>query len=402
MKVNRKFLEIEGFVGTSISSGIKKNALDLSVIKSTVPSIGAGVYTTNKTVAAPVVITKEALKNEHLNALIINSGNANACTGEQGYKNAQKMIDIASELLALDKESIAVSSTGVIGVQLPMENVSTGIKSCCEQLSSDQLHLVPTGIMTTDTFEKVASVQFMLDDQLITMTGMAKGSGMIHPNMATMLGFVLTDVDIEKHLLQQAISAVTKDTFNMVSVDGDTSTNDMVLVMANGVANNKRISSEDDDYFVVKHALYSICESLSIQIAEDGEGATKLLTVEVCNAHSKEQARILAKSVVASSLVKAAFFGSDANWGRIVCALGYSGAEFNPQKVNLSFESTGGNIDLMRNGMGLAFDEAVALNVLSPNSVKILINLNHGTENATAWGCDLSYEYVKINGEYRT
>ncbi|MEA3424086.1 MAG: bifunctional ornithine acetyltransferase/N-acetylglutamate synthase [Bacillota bacterium] len=399
--IEKKLKTIKGFLGNSIHSGVKYKNFDLSVIYSEKDCIAAGSFTENLTAAAPVILSRSKINNS-IRAIIVNSGNANAATGQRGYDDAKKMCALAAENLNIDEDSILVSSTGVIGVHLPMEKIENGIKEIGPTLTEENIINIPEGIMTTDTFKKHGSVEFTIDNEKIVINGMAKGSGMIHPNMATMLSFLTTNINISKDLMQKALSEVVKDTFNMISVDGDTSTNDMVLLLSNQTAMNNHIVNEDENYKIFKNALHEILEYLSISIARDGEGATKLLKVTLSSASTKESARILAKSVITSSLVKSAFFGEDANWGRILSALGASGAFMDPGKVDLSFKGELNKIDLMKYGEPLNFSEENAAEILAEKEIEIIIDLNIGDYSAKAWGCDLTYDYVKINADYRT
>ncbi len=399
--IEKKLKTIKGFLGNSIHSGVKFKNLDLSIIYSETDCIAAGAFTKNLTVAAPVTLSKSKINNP-IRAVIVNSGNANAATGQKGYDDAKKMCDLVAENLNIDEDSILVSSTGVIGVNLPMDKIENGIRKIGPTLTEENIINIPKGIMTTDTFEKYGSIEFTIDNEKIIINGMAKGSGMIHPNMATMLSFLTTNINISKDLMQKALSEVVEDTFNMISVDGDTSTNDMVLLLNNQTAMNNQIITEDTNYQMFKSALHEILEYLSISIARDGEGATKLLKVTLNNASTKESARILAKSVITSSLVKSAFFGEDANWGRILSALGASGAFMDPGKVDLSFKGKSDSIDLMKYGEPLNFSEEDVAEILAEKEIEIIIDLNIGSSSAKSWGCDLTYDYVKINADYRT
>ena len=401
--IKTELMPVNGFLYSAIHSGIKRMKKDLSLIVCPDGAVAAGTFTTNKTKAAPVVFSEQNIKNPLVKAVVINSGNANACTGVQGFHDANTTAQMAAELLGADISEILLSSTGVIGVNLPMNAITNGLPKAYHKLSPHGLDEVAFGILTTDTMVKQFSTQVTLrDGSVATLSGIAKGSGMIHPNMATMLGFVMTDANIEKSVLTQMTKAIVAETFNMVTVDGDTSTNDMFLVLSSCKLGNPMIDEEGDDYEAFKKSLTGIAKALSIAIAKDGEGASKLLTVKLSGAPTLDDARKLAKSVVSSSLVKAAFFGKDANWARIICALGYAGAAFNPDMVTLKLSSTGGCIELMHQGAPVAFDEAFALTVLDPDAIDIIIELNQGSFDAEAWGCDLTYDYVKINGAYRT
>lgn len=385
--------------------GIKKSRKDLAVVYSEKPATYVGTYTTNLVKAACVTWNKERYeKDDKISAIVVNSGNANACTGEVGVANNKKMAQVTAECFSIQPESVLVASTGVIGKQLPIEVIEKGIKSVAANIT-DSLeggHNAAIAIMTTDTFVKEIAVEFTVGGKKAKMGAMAKGSGMIHPNMATMLSFITTDVAISKELLDKAVKEDIASTYNMISVDGDTSTNDMVILLANGMCENAMIDSEGQDYEAFKEALNFINVFLSKQIIHDGEGVTKVIEVLVEGAKDLNDARLLAKSVITSNLVKTAFFGQDANWGRVLCAMGYSGAIFDPSKVTLYYESARGKIKLIENGLPEVFDEDYAFEILKEKEITVHIILQEGTMSATAWGCDLSYEYVRINGEYRT
>lgn len=396
-------LNIKGFQYASIHSGIKKKKKDLSIIYCPKGATCAGTFTTNKTKAAPVSFSEKNIQSPLIKAIVINSGNANACTGIKGYDDACFTAKKTAELLGISDQEVLLSSTGIIGVPMPMQCIESGLPKVVTALHPHHIDAVAEGILTTDTSTKVFSTQITLTTgQTLSLCGIAKGSGMIHPNMATMLGYVMTDAVIEKSVLNQLTKSVVDDTFNMVTVDGDTSTNDMFVVMASGEANNPPIHLNTADYTLFKDALHGLSKALAISIAKDGEGASKLLQVKLFGAASAQDARVLAKSVVSSSLVKAAFFGNDANWGRIICALGYSGATFNPDELHLELKSCNGSITLMEEGTGLIFDAEHALKVLQAAVIDIHISLKSGLYSAEAWGCDLTYDYVKINGAYRT
>ncbi|MBX9598697.1 MAG: bifunctional glutamate N-acetyltransferase/amino-acid acetyltransferase ArgJ [Burkholderiales bacterium] len=391
----------QGFKAAGVSAGIKKShKLDLSLIYSKVPAIAAGVFTRNQVKAAPLLLTKKHLKSGYLQAIITNSGNANACTGKLGTQHAKQTAIALAKELKIDNTLIGVASTGVIGVTLPIEKILTSIPKLSAKLDSAEDQEAAKAIMTTDTFAKQAALAVTLSDgSIIKIGGMAKGSGMIHPNMATMLGFITTDADISAAALQIALSKAVNNSFNMISVDGDSSTNDMVLVMANKCAANTAIEDiNHPDWQLFYEGLLCLCISLSKQIATDGEGATTLIAVNVSGAKSDKQAKLVAKSVVSSSLVKAAVFGNDANWGRIACAAGYANAAINPNKLNISLEK----LMLFKHGMPLEFSEDEALKLLQNKEVNINLDLGLGEHSATAWGCDLTYDYVKINAAYRT
>lgn len=404
-KIINEVLPVKGFQFSAIHSGIKKKKTDLCVIVCPNGASAGATFTTNKTKAAPVVLSSLHMSSEKIKAIVINSGNANACTGIKGYQDALKTAQLTASLLDAQVEEVLVSSTGIIGVPMPMHCIEEGLPKLMKELSENNLNDVAEAIMTTDTTKKTFGIQFTLPstEQTVTLSGIAKGSGMIHPNMATMLGFVLTDLNVDQNLLKTLTKAVVEDTFNMVTVDGDTSTNDMFAVLASGALENPVVNDlNSEDATAFKVALTEMAKALSISIAKDGEGASKLLTVKLSGAKSLTDARKLAKSVVSSSLVKAAFFGMDANWGRIICALGYADAHFTPEDLSLTLASSGGELPLMKDGVGLVFDEDYALEVLKPAEIDILIDLKDGSEKAVAWGCDLTYEYVKINGAYRT
>ena len=387
-----------GFTACGVRAAIKNDKKDLAIIYSELPCAAAGVYTTNKVQAAPVQLTKQRLADGHAQAVIINSGNANACNGPQGLRDALKTSSVLAESLNIQENQVLVASTGVIGQNLPMDKILNGIAIGVPELSNEGGPDAAEAIMTTDTVSKQIAVKFELGGVPVVIGGMAKGSGMIHPNMATMLSFITTDASVEVRLLSKALKSVVEKTFNMITVDGDTSTNDMVLLLANGAAENEPLEAEGTDFDMFCCALCEVCVSLSKEIAGDGEGATKLVEVKVVNASTINDARLAAKAVAASNLVKTAIFGSDANWGRIICAAGYSGAEFDPGKVDIFL----GNEQVAKDGKGLDFSEENASEILSQKEVKILIDLKTGAETATAWGCDLTYDYVKINGSYRS
>ena len=404
-KDNMGITSPKGFRATGCHIGIKKSKTDLTLLVSDCPAVCAGVFTQNLVQAAPVTWDRDIVnKGQTVQGLLINSGNANACTGQQGDHDNQAMAKTFADLLGVTPEEVLVCSTGVIGVPLPMDVITPGIQSTFLSLGRSAAHGsdAADGIMTTDTFSKTITVTITLSGHTITMSGMAKGSGMIHPNMATTLGFITTDAAISKKLLQKALSEVVLDTFNMVSVDGDTSTNDTLLVLANGMGGNPTINEENEDYAIFKDALFEVNKKLAMDIAKDGEGATKLLEASVTGAKTKEDARAIARSVISSSLLKAAMYGADANWGRVLCAMGYSGGMFNVQKVDIEFQSVAGTISLMKDGAPVPFSEEKALEILNEKEITVKITLGDGDAFATAWGCDLTYDYVKINGEYRS
>ncbi|MDY4028122.1 MAG: bifunctional glutamate N-acetyltransferase/amino-acid acetyltransferase ArgJ [Butyrivibrio crossotus] len=396
----------KGFMANGLNAGIKNNVKkDMALVYSEKPCVAAGVFTTNKVKAAPVKWDYNVVHNSpYAQAVVINSGVANACTGEEGYGYCMDMAEAVGNEMQLPKDAVLVASTGVIGRQLPMDIIKEGIKKLPKGLKPDEeaATLAAEAIMTTDTKSKQVAVNFEIDGKVVTVGGMCKGSGMIHPNMATMLCFITTDCMIKKDLLQKALSEIVNDTFNMISVDGDTSTNDSVLILANGMAENKIIDTEDENYKKFYEALYYIMEELSKKIAGDGEGCTCLFEVRVLNALTKEDAKTMAKSVVCSSLTKAAIYGHDANWGRILCAMGYSGAEFDPELVDIYFESACGRLQIVKDGRADDYSEEEATKILSEEHVIAICDCKQGTFNATAYGCDLTHEYVNINADYRS
>ena len=393
----------KGFTANGVHCGIRKSRTkrDLSLIFSEAPASCAAVYTTNLVKGAPLKVTKANLKNGVAQAVICNSGNANTCNAN-GIEIAEKMCALTGEALGIPAENVVVASTGVIGEPLDISPVRAGMADLKAGLSPEGNEFAAEGIMTTDTVKKEAAVEFTLDGKTCRLGGMAKGSGMIHPNMATMLVFITTDAAISPAMLQKALSGDVKNTFNMVSVDGDTSTNDMVTVLANGLAGNREIQTEGEDFSVFMQALNSVTVALCRMIAGDGEGATKLLECKVEKAADEETAKTVAKAVICSSLLKAAMFGADANWGRVLCAIGYSGAQVDVEKIDVSFRSAAGCVAVCKNGAGVPFSEEEAKKVLLEKEIEILVSLNAGSYAATAWGCDLTYDYVKINGDYRT
>ena len=398
----------KGFKAYGLRAGIKagKTNRDMAMVYSAEPAVCAGVFTKNKVKAGPVKWDSFIVENsETVNAVVVNTGIANAGTGQQGFENARRMSEYTAEILGLEKpEQVFSASTGVIGKQLPMDIIEKGIRELVPMLSDSEEagNLAAEAILTTDTRKKQYAVQFEIDGKTVTIGAMCKGSGMIHPNMGTMLSFICTDIAIDKKLLQEALVNDVEYTYNMVSVDGDTSTNDSVLVLANGLAGNSRITEKNHDYEIFCQALREVNTYLAKRIAEDGEGATKLFQVIVENAPSLNDARILSKAVVSSNLTKAAVFGNDANCGRALCAMGYSGAEFDPDKTDIQFESVNGTIVLVENGLTLDFDEKKAIKVLSADEVTARIDVKCGSSTATAWGCDLTHEYVSINADYRS
>lgn len=396
----------KGFFSASCMAQIKyTDRLDMAMVYSNSPCVSAGTYTTNLVKAAPVVWDRKITDGDGMvQAIVVNAGIANACTGKEGLDYCEQTANEAASVLGIRPEEVLVASTGVIGKQLPMEKIKAGVHKLKENLSDslESASLSAEAIMTTDTIKKEIALEFEIAGTKVKMGGMCKGSGMIHPNMCTMLGFVTTDVAIDKALLLKALREDVVDTFNMVSVDGDTSTNDSFIVLANGQAKNKLIDSEGEDYTTFKEALHQINVELAKMMAGDGEGATALFEVKVVGAQSKDQARTLAKSVVTSSLTKAAIFGHDANWGRILCALGYSGEKFDPDYMELWFESNEGKILIYKDGNAVDFSEEDATNILSAKEVRALVDIQMGEETATAWGCDLTYDYIRINADYRS
>ena len=427
----------KGFKAASTAAEIKyKGRTDMAMVFSEVPCVAAGTFTTNVVKAAPVRWDQDIVYNHQgARAVICNSGIANACTGEEGYGYCRKTAEAASaalsipedsvlvastgeegfgycketakaasESLGIPEDSVLVASTGVIGMQLPIDRIANGVKAMAPKLEGSREAGLEAAkaIMTTDTEKKEAAVEIEIGGKTVTVGGMCKGSGMIHPNMCTMLGFITSDVDISKELLQEALSEDIKDTYNMVSVDGDTSTNDTVLLLANGQAGNPKITEKNADYEEFKKALNYVNTTLAKKIAGDGEGATALFEVKVIGAATKAEAVTLSKSVVTSSLTKAAIYGHDANWGRILCALGYSGVQFDPEKVDLYFESKAGKIKIIENGVSTGYSEEEATKILSEDAVTAIADMKMGEASATAWGCDLTYDYVKINADYRS
>ena len=397
----------KGFFASATEANIKyKNRTDMAMIFSKVPAISAGTYTTNLVKAAPVLWDRKITDSEtYVNAIVINSGIANACTKDEGMEYCKQSAKKAADKLGVGENSILLASTGVIGMQLPIDKICAGIESLSNSLEQSEkaANEAAKAIMTTDTVSKEVAIEFEISGKTVKMGAMCKGSGMIHPNMCTMLGLITTDVNISKELLLKALREDVVDTFNMVSVDGDTSTNDSLIILANGLADNEKIVNESsEEYKVFKSNLNFVTTALSKMIAGDGEGATALFEVVVEGAKTKETARTLAKSVVTSSLTKAAIFGHDANWGRILCALGYSGEKFDPDNMELYFESENGKILIYKDGVSVGFDEEKASKILSAKEVRALVKLNMGNFGATAWGCDLTFDYVKINADYRS
>jgi len=392
-----------GFLANGIHCGIRKNKSkkDLALIYSECPASCAAVYTTNKVKGAPLSVTKSNIENGYARAVICNSGNANTCNAD-GIQVAERMCQLTADALNIDKSDVVVASTGVIGQPLDITPIANGMDAIVRGLKDGCSEDAAEGIMTTDTRLKQIAVSFTVGGVECKIGGIAKGSGMIHPNMATMLVFITTDCKISPEMLKKALSSDIKDTFNMVSVDGDTSTNDMVTVLANGMAGNAEITAEGEDFNAFMKALNTVTVYLCRCIAGDGEGATKLLECSVSGAKDTENAKIMAKSIICSSLVKAAMFGSDANWGRILCAIGYSGATVDVNKVDVSFKSAAGEIKVCENGAGIDFSEEIAKKILLEKEIEIAVRLGDGDGHSVAWGCDLTYDYVRINGDYRT
>lgn len=392
-----------GFQASGIHCGIRKNKSkkDLSLIVSDVMCHCASTYTQNKVKGAPIYVTQQHLKNLEAKAIICNSGNANTCN-PNGKEIADKICQLCGQALGIDSDDIVVASTGVIGQPLSIEPFENYMEQLVQSLSTQGSSDACEGIMTTDTVKKEYAVELKIGDKICHIGAIAKGSGMIHPNMATMLAFVTSDVAINKEMLNEVIHEVVDDTFNMVSVDGDTSTNDMLTLMCNGLAQNQEITQKDENYYVFKEAFMYICTKLSKAIAKDGEGATKLLTCTVLHGQTLKDAKVVAKSVIRSSLFKAAMFGQDANWGRILCAIGYSPAQYDIQKIDVDLKSIKGKIRVCENGGGYPFSEEKAALILSEDEIEVIVDLHDGEFEAVAWGCDLTYDYVKINGDYRT
>ena len=392
-----------GFTASGVHCGVRKNRTkkDISLIVSEKRASAAAVYTTNLVKGAPLTVTKSHLADGMAQAVICNSGNANTCNAN-GIEIAEKMSELTAQALNIDAKDMIVASTGVIGQPLNLEPIKAGIPQLAKNLSKDGGKDAAEGIMTTDTILKEVAVEFEIGGKICRMGGIAKGSGMIHPNMATMLVFITTDAAISPDMLQKALSGDIEKTFNMISIDGDTSTNDMVTVLANGMAGNEMITTEGEDFETFMKALNTINIHLCKLIAADGEGATKMLECNVTGADTIDTAKTVAKSVICSSLLKAAMFGADANWGRVLCAIGYSGAKVDVSKVGVSFVSSKGQIEVCKNGAGVDFSEEKAKEILLEKEITIAVTLDMGNESDTAWGCDLTYDYVKINGDYRT
>lgn len=396
----------KGFEAAGAEAAIKyQNRKDMAMVYSKVPCKAAGTFTTNVVKAAPILWDRDIVTNsEYAQAVVVNAGIANACTGKQGLDYCRREAEVTGRLLGIPAEAVLVGSTGVIGMQLPMDRIEAGIAKLVEA-KSDTLeagHTAACSIMTTDTISKEIAVSFELDGKEITVGGMSKGSGMIHPNMCTMLAYITTDMAISKELLQEALSTSVVDTFNMITVDGDTSTNDTCLVMANGMAGNTEVTQKGEAYDRFFEALNYVCTYLAKKMAGDGEGATKLFEAKVVNARSKEDARTLSRAIVGSNLSKAAIYGCDANFGRFLCAMGYSGAQFDQNDVELFFESENGRLQVFDHGTPIVFDEEKALQIMKADAVTVYVDMHEGEAEATAWGCDLTYDYVKINADYRS
>lgn len=396
----------KGFKAASTAAGIKyKDRTDMAMIYSEVPCAVAGTFTTNIVKAAPVKWDQHVVYDSKMaQAVVVNAGIANACTGEEGMGYCKATAEKVNNLLHIPTDEVLVASTGVIGMQLPIERICAGVETMVPQLNGDieSGHKAALAIMTTDTHEKEVAVEIELSGKTVTIGGMCKGSGMIHPNMCTMLAFITTDAVISRKALQKAMSNDVEETYNMISVDGDTSTNDTALLLANGMAGNKKIKKGTPEFEVFQEALHYVNETLAKMMAGDGEGATALFEVKVVGAKTKEQAKTLAKSVVCSNLTKAAIAGHDANWGRILCAMGYSGAKFDPEKVDLYFESTAGKLQIIKDGTAVDYSEEKATEILSQEKVTATADLKAGKAEATAWGCDLTHGYIDINADYRS
>ena len=396
----------KGFTASSCAAGIKyQGRTDMAFVFSKKPCTCAGTFTSNVVKAACVQWDQKIVySGDPMHGVVINSGIANACTGKEGFDACEATAKAVEKALGVPYTSVAVASTGVIGMQLPVDKLVAGVETMSQSLdeSVDAGTAASKAIMTTDTVNKEVAVTFTAGGKEITLGGMSKGSGMIHPNMCTMLAFLTTDLSIEKSLLQEAVSEVVRDSFNMITVDGDTSTNDTLLLMANGEAGNETISAKGEDYDAFKEALTYVCTFLAKKMAADGEGASKLFEAKVVNAKTKDDARTLSRAIVGSNLSKAAIFGCDANFGRFLCAMGYSGADFDQNDVELYFESANGKLKVFDKGTPIVFDEDEALKIMKADAVTVFVNMNEGSEEATAWGCDLTYDYVKINADYRS
>ena len=405
-EINGGITAAKGFMAASAAAGIKyQGRTDMALVYSTAPCVSAGTFTSNVVKAACVQWDMKIVKSkEPLQAVVINSGIANACTGKEGFDACEATAKAVEAKLNVPYKGVAVASTGVIGMQLPVDKLVAGVDMMSAKL--DESIAAGTdaskAIMTTDTVNKELAVEFQIGGKTVTLGGMSKGSGMIHPNMCTMLAFLGTDLAIEKSLLQEAVSDVVADTFNMITVDGDTSTNDTLICMANGLAENPKITEKGEDYNTFKEALAYVCETLAKKMAADGEGASKLFEATVVNAKSKEDAKTLSRAIVSSNLSKAAIFGCDANFGRFLCAMGYSGADFDQNDVELYFKSVNGTLKVFDKGTPIVFDEDEALKIMKADAVTVYVDMHEGTACATAWGCDLTYDYVKINADYRS
>lgn len=393
----------KGFKASGIHCGMRKNKSkrDLALIFCEKKCTAAAVYTKNLVQSSPITVTKKNLSDGYAQAVICNSGNANTCNAD-GMEKAELMCKLTADKLGIAADDVIVGSTGVIGQILPIEPIANGMEQLVAELSVNGATNAAQAIMTTDTVSKEAAVETEIGGKIVRIGGISKGSGMIHPNMATMLCFVTTDAAISPAMLQKAVKLSADKTFNMISIDGDTSTNDTLSVMASGLAGNDEITGENEDYYIFLEALTAVCKELSKKMAKDGEGATKLLICKVSGAKTEADAKGVAKTVICSSLLKAAMFGSDANWGRVLCAIGYSGCDVDVNKVDVSFASKAGKVDVCKNGAGIEFSEEIAKTILTEDEIDILIELNDGGGSAEAYGCDLTYEYVKINGDYRT
>ena len=401
--INGNVSSPKGFLASGIHCGVKEGTTkkDLALIYSEAPCVGAGMYTNNVVKCAPIYVTKEHLLNNKAQAIICNSGNANCCTGEDGINKAKDIAATVAKNLNLDVTDVLIASTGVIGVPINAEAIKNGIPELKSKLSNTGSDAAEA-IMTTDTVKKECAVEVEIDGKTVTIGAIAKGSGMIEPNMGTMLSFISTDASINSDMLKKALKEVVDVSYNRISVDGDTSTNDTVLLLANGLAGNKEITSVDDNYNKFVEALKYVTITISKMLAKDGEGATKLIECIVNGCKNEKEGVVFAKSVITSSLVKTAMFGADANWGRILCALGYAGLEFDPLKIDVFFESEAGSIIVCKDGASVPFDEDIAKKILLLDEITIRIEMNSGNSSVTAWGCDLTYEYVKINGDYRS
>lgn len=407
-KIDGGVVAATGFKATGLEVGIKANSngkKDMAMVYSDVPCKVAGTFTTNVVKAAPVKYDMDVVDNSpFVQAVVVNSGVANACTGVEGMNNCSALAKAAGKALNIPENAVLIGSTGVIGAQLPIEKMTAGIEKLAKQLGDtpEDGTLAAEAIMTTDTVSKQIAFQVEIGGKTVKIGGMCKGSGMIHPNMCTMLAFITSDVNISKEMLTEIVKADVKDTFNMISVDGDTSTNDTMLVITNGLAGNPEITEKNQDYEIFARALKEVNTFLAKKMAGDGEGATALFEVKVTGADTKENAVIVSKSIVTSSLVKAAIYGHDANWGRILCAMGYSGVKFDPERVDIFFESRAGKLKIVEDGVATDYSEEEATKILSEDEVTTIADMKMGNESATAWGCDLTYDYVKINADYRS